>query len=99
MFGRGAITRAATDASSGKTWYFLASAMKVCFVSLTFSGFKHFCRQNERRSSETGSSETEMQCHSWHAVVLFFGLQGGSPENGSFPGFGRRLLGVLAPQS
>jgi hypothetical protein len=32
-------------------------------------------------------------------VDLFFGLQEASPENGSFPGFGRRLLGVLDPKS
>src|SRR5450631_1842608 len=39
MFGRGAITRAATDASIGNTWYFLASAMNISFISLTFCGF------------------------------------------------------------
>src|SRR4029453_19399379 len=39
MFGRGAMTRAATDASIGKTLYFLASAMNICFISLTFSGY------------------------------------------------------------
>src|SRR5262245_28543404 len=31
--------RAATDASSGKIWYFLASAMNFCFSSLTFAGY------------------------------------------------------------
>ena len=39
MFGRGATMRAATEASSGKTWYFLASAMNVAFISSTFCGF------------------------------------------------------------
>ena len=39
MFGRGATMRAATDASIGKTWYFLASAMNISFISLTLSGF------------------------------------------------------------
>ena len=39
MFGRGATMRAATDASIGKTWYFFASAMNICFSSLTFCGF------------------------------------------------------------
>ena len=39
MFGRGATMRAATDASSGKTWYFFASATNICFSSLTFCGF------------------------------------------------------------
>ena len=38
MFGRGAMMRAATDASSGKTWYFFASAMNISFSSLTFCG-------------------------------------------------------------
>jgi hypothetical protein len=32
-------------------------------------------------------------------VDLFFGLQGESPENGSFPGFGWRLLGILGQKS
>jgi hypothetical protein len=32
-------------------------------------------------------------------VVLFFGLQGESPENGSFLGFGWRLLGMFGPKS
>jgi hypothetical protein len=32
-------------------------------------------------------------------VDLFFGLQGESPENGSFLGFGWRLLGILSPKS
>jgi hypothetical protein len=32
-------------------------------------------------------------------VDLFFGLQRESPENGSFPEFGWRLLGILDPKS
>jgi hypothetical protein len=32
-------------------------------------------------------------------VDLFFGLQGESPENGSFPGFGWRLSGIFARKS
>jgi hypothetical protein len=32
-------------------------------------------------------------------VDLFFGLQGESPENGSFRGFGWRLLGILGQKS
>jgi hypothetical protein len=32
-------------------------------------------------------------------VDLFFGLQGESPENGSFPGFGWRLLRMFSPKS
>jgi hypothetical protein len=32
-------------------------------------------------------------------VGLFFGLQGQSPKNRSFLGFGRRLLGILGPKS
>jgi hypothetical protein len=32
-------------------------------------------------------------------VHLFFSLQGESPENGSFLGFGWRLLGILGPKS
>jgi hypothetical protein len=32
-------------------------------------------------------------------VDLFFGLQGESPGNGSFLGFGWRLLGILDPKS
>jgi hypothetical protein len=32
-------------------------------------------------------------------VHLFFGLQGESQENGSFLGFGQRLLGILCPKS
>jgi hypothetical protein len=32
-------------------------------------------------------------------VELFFGLQGESPENGSFLGFGWRLLGIFGPKS
>ena len=39
MFGRGATMRAATEASIGKTWYFLASAMNISRISLTFCGF------------------------------------------------------------
>jgi hypothetical protein len=31
-------------------------------------------------------------------VDLFFGLQGESPENGSFLGFGWRLLEILGPK-
>jgi hypothetical protein len=40
-----------------------------------------------------------MHCHSWRAVDLFFGLQGESPENGSFPGFGWRLSGIYSRKS
>jgi hypothetical protein len=43
--------------------------------------------------------ETKAHCHIYHAVYSFFGLQGESPENGSFPGFGWRLLGILGPKS
>jgi hypothetical protein len=32
-------------------------------------------------------------------VEIFFGLQGESLENGSFLGFGWRLLGILGPES
>jgi hypothetical protein len=32
-------------------------------------------------------------------VDSFFGLQGESPENGSFLGFGQRLLGILGQKS
>jgi hypothetical protein len=32
-------------------------------------------------------------------VALFFGLQGKSPENGSFLEFGWRLLGMFSPKS
>jgi hypothetical protein len=32
-------------------------------------------------------------------VDLFFGLQDESPENGSFLGFGWRLLGILGQKS
>jgi hypothetical protein len=32
-------------------------------------------------------------------VGLFFGLQGESPENGSFPGFGWRLSGIFGRKS
>ena len=39
MFGRGATTRAATEASRGKTWYFFASAMNIFFSSWTFCGY------------------------------------------------------------
>ena len=39
MFGRGATMRAATEASIGNTWYFLASAMNISLISLTFCGF------------------------------------------------------------
>ena len=39
MLGRGAIMRDATEASSGKTWYFFPSAMNAFRISLTFSGF------------------------------------------------------------
>jgi hypothetical protein len=44
-------------------------------------------------------AETERDCHVQHAVELFFGLQSESPENGSFLGFGWRLLGILGPKS
>jgi hypothetical protein len=43
--------------------------------------------------------ETKAHCQVYHAVVLFFGLQGESPENGSFLGFGWRLLGMLGQKS
>jgi hypothetical protein len=32
-------------------------------------------------------------------VHLFFSLQGEAPENGSFPGFGWRLLGILGTKA
>jgi hypothetical protein len=44
-------------------------------------------------------AETEVYCRAYHAVDLFSGLQGESPENGSFLGFGWRLLGILGPRS
>ena len=40
MLGRGATMRAATDASIGNTWCFLASATNFCFSSLTFCGLR-----------------------------------------------------------
>jgi hypothetical protein len=40
--------------------------------------------------------EAKAHCHVYHAVHLFFGLQGESPENGSFIEFGWRLSGVFA---
>src|SRR6201998_4051911 len=43
--------------------------------------------------------ETKAHCYVYHAVYLFFGLQGESPENGSFLGFGWRLLVILGPKS
>jgi hypothetical protein len=43
--------------------------------------------------------ERKAHCHVWHAVDLFFSLQGESPENGSFPGFGWRLSGIFGPKS
>jgi hypothetical protein len=43
--------------------------------------------------------ETKAHCHVYHTVCLFFSLQGESPENGSFLGFGWRLLGILGPKS
>ena len=43
--------------------------------------------------------ETKAHCHVYHAVYSFFGLQGESPENGSFLGSGWRLLGILGPKS
>ena len=39
MFGRGATIRPATEASSGKTWYFFASSTNFAFSSSTFFGF------------------------------------------------------------
>jgi hypothetical protein len=44
-------------------------------------------------------TETEAHCRILHAVDLFFGLQGESPENGSFLGFGWRLSGIIDPKS
>jgi len=43
--------------------------------------------------------ETKAHCHVYHAVVLFFGLRGESPENGSFLEFDWRLSGILGPKS
>jgi hypothetical protein len=43
--------------------------------------------------------QTKAHCHVYHAVDLFFSLRGESPENGSFLGFGWRLLGILGPKS
>ena len=39
MFGRGATMRAATDASSGNTWYFFASATNILRISATLFGY------------------------------------------------------------
>jgi hypothetical protein len=50
-------------------------------------------------SASSLPAESEACCHVYHAVDLFSGLQGESPENGSFPGFGWRLLGILGPRS
>lgn len=40
-------------------------------------------------------SKPMRHCHPYHAVVLFFGLQSESPENGNFPDYGWRLSEVL----
>ena len=37
--GRGVTSRVATEASSGRTWYFSASCQKIASISLSFSGF------------------------------------------------------------
>ena len=44
-------------------------------------------------------TDPEMHCRSGRAVDLFFGLQGESPENGTFPGFGWRLSGIYGRKS
>jgi hypothetical protein len=58
------------------------------------SGFKRLQQLNLLEwtiEAERGQSN----CQPWRAVDLFFGLQGESPENGSFPGFGWRLSGIF----
>jgi hypothetical protein len=39
-------------------------------------------------STADRSEKAQIHCHPSHAVDLFLGLQGESPENGSFAGFG-----------
>jgi hypothetical protein len=46
-----------------------------------------------------GQRETGKHCHVYHAVHLFWRLQGESPENGSFIEFGWRLSGVFAEKA
>src|SRR5215467_12870402 len=52
--GRGVTIRGATEASSGKTWYFFASAQKRFCNSLSFAGYfaltSSYCVQSLRRS-------------------------------------------------
>ena len=54
MLGRGVISRATTESSSGKTWYFFASCMKSACISLSLAGFfaarSSACDQSLRRS-------------------------------------------------
>jgi hypothetical protein len=57
------------------------------------------CRRWQWITCAPVNIETKAHCHLWHAVGLFFGLQGESLENGSFLGFGWRLLGILGPRS
>src|ERR1700722_17073416 len=45
------------------------------------------------------AAETDTYCRAWHAVGLSFGLQVESPENGNFPGIGRRFLGIFGPKN
>jgi len=64
--------------------------VNIEFVKSISSNNCRACRTADR------SEKAQIHCHPWHAVDLFFGLQGESPENGSFPGFGWRLSGILA---
>jgi hypothetical protein len=77
----------------------IQSALRICarsrhvnieFVKSISANNCRACRNADR------SEKAQIHCQPWHAVDLFFGLQGESPENGSFPGFGWRLSGILA---
>ena len=64
--------------------------MNIEFVKSISSNNCRACRTADR------SEKAQIHCHTWHAVDLFFGLQGESPETGAFLDSAGGLSGILA---
>src|SRR5881296_3111364 len=63
--GRGATTRVATVASSGRTWYLFASTQNSCSSSLTLSGYFAATSSNCVQSLLRSYSSYEKLAGSW----------------------------------
>jgi hypothetical protein len=81
---------------------FFIAATSILFIVSTTTRIASWLVRSERNvcpQADLGHLRQQRTATSSTQWFLFFGLQGESPENGSFPGFGWRLLGMFGAKS